>query len=530
MTYAIADDAHITDIAGSNISHRTFDDFLDELYRVFKLRYVRHGEDEVNNRTSSHGQNSVRCISKFFSRKVQQLHYFPLPLLALCIANSSDATEILMLSYLLANPNFHQDMFGQDKSGSKIEGVEYLASSIFFGMLIGGTILGFLSDFIGRKPALLIGLSTNAIAGTLSSVPFMTPSFVELTMLRFIAGVGIGATVPPLFSLASEWSPKEIRGGVVTVVASFWMVGSLFVSGVAWCLFQGFADDIDSHRNTTMWRIFAASCALPSAMGALMVYRYVPESPRFLIARGHYSQAARSCNQITCILKIPFSVAPIDIEIHNNYSKKNDVGTHHREMSHIQVVDEKELKPSTPAHDNHVINTQQLDFTQSMEIFIDTLRKLYSRQTLSKTTLLLQSLWFSLSFGTYGITTWINRLFVAVHLQNLYLNSFLFALANLPGNIICIKYSDKWGRKIMVKMFHSCTSSSHKQLTCDVVPFLIACYQLTRGCLQLSWFCDAGLLQWQPKRSTLSQDMQHCIVCMLLSNVFDYILEYNRHY
>jgi MFS family permease len=39
---------------------------------------------------------------------------------------------------------------------------------------------------------------------------------------------------------------------------------------------------------------------------------------------------------------------------------------------------------------------------------------------------------------------------VAVHLQNLYFNSFLFALANLPGNILSILYSDKWGRKSML--------------------------------------------------------------------------------
>lgn len=39
---------------------------------------------------------------------------------------------------------------------------------------------------------------------------------------------------------------------------------------------------------------------------------------------------------------------------------------------------------------------------------------------------------------------------MAVHLQNLFFNSFLFALANLPGNILSILYSDKWGRKRML--------------------------------------------------------------------------------
>ncbi|KAL3822723.1 hypothetical protein ACHAXA_000988 [Cyclostephanos tholiformis] len=38
---------------------------------------------------------------------------------------------------------------------SSVKQAEYLAASIFFGMLIGGTFLGFLSDHIGRRPALL---------------------------------------------------------------------------------------------------------------------------------------------------------------------------------------------------------------------------------------------------------------------------------------------------------------------------------------------------------------------------------------
>ena len=47
-------------------------------------------------------------------------------------------------------------------------------------------------------------------------------------------------------------------------------------------------------------------------------------------------------------------------------------------------------------------------------------------------------------------TTWINTLFTSIHLQNIYFNSFLFALANLPGNVLSIVYSDRWGRKRML--------------------------------------------------------------------------------
>ena len=424
--------------------HRTIDDFLEELYMEYKSQFNHHDENEFHwalesERASSPTQNLFECILNFFLRIIRQIYrfcykgsggsydeapqfhyrrYLPLPLLALCIANSSDATEILMLSYLLANPTFRRDMFTNDgdaSDASDMEGAEYLASSMFLGMLLGGTVLGFWSDNIGRRPSLLIGLLMNATAGTLSSIPFLTPSFVELTVLRFIAGVGIGATVPPLFSLASEWAPKEIRGSVVTAVASFWMIGSLFVSAVGWCLFHDSNEAADHVGSGALWRIFAAFCALPSALGAYLVYKYVPESPRFLATKHGYIQAATSCNKIALTLGVSASLHPLTAE---DLERSNA-----KEQCEMSTTEQQ-------------VSTTSSKLTRTIHKLCGTLRKLYSRQLCSQTTLPLQMLWLSLSFGSYGITTWINSLFVAVHLQNLYLNSFLFALATLPGNII----------------------------------------------------------------------------------------------
>lgn len=445
--------------------HRSIDDFLEELYQEYKSK-LTYGLDEdicegdggskqrtipadITQQRSNSTHNTCWCIRRIFHCIISRIGYtwrsvgrcLPLPLLALCIANSSDATEILMLSYLLANPAFREEMFATDSDldqSSSMDGAEYLASSIFLGMLLGGALLGFLSDNIGRQPTLLIGLLTNATSGMLSSLPFLTPTFKQLTMWRFIAGIGIGATVPPLFSLASEWSPKEIRGSVVTTVASFWMVGSLFVSGLAWCLFHG--TDTQGSQSATVWRVFAALCALPSALGAGMVYMYVPESPRFLSSGKHdFKQSALVCNQMAMHLGVKVTAT-------------NDGGTPHSPAYHAQPLAEEEVRQhSSGTKENSLVSTSLFHkLSQTIHSLNETLRKLYSPQLCTQTTMPLQLLWFSLSFGTYGITTWINTLFVAVHLENLYFNSFLFALANLPGNVMSMMYSDKWGRSRML--------------------------------------------------------------------------------
>jgi MFS family permease len=291
---------------------RTIDDFLGQLYREYKLRLPLDGG---------------RSVVAELAHRRRFRHYFPLPLLALCIANSSDATEILMLSYLLANPTFRRDMLSDESDEddaddpSSVKQAEYLAASIFFGMLIGGTLLGFLSDHIGRRPALLVGLVINATAGLFSSFPFLTPTIAQLVAWRFFAGIGIGATVPSLFSLTSEWCPKEVRGAVVTFVASFWMVGSLFVSGLGWVLF---GRDLQHDQETNVvptWRIFAALCAMPSALGAFMVYYYVPESPRFLAStKRKYDKSACVVSGSDGLGGCQFFSLVIDAEeVHNSF-------------------------------------------------------------------------------------------------------------------------------------------------------------------------------------------------------------------
>jgi MFS family permease len=67
-------------------------------------------------------------------------------------------------------------------------------------------------------------------------------------------------------------------------------------------------------------------------------------------------------------------------------------------------------------------------------------------KNLWKTTLVFMLIWFTLSFGSYGISSWISVLFDELEINNVYGSTFLFALANLPGNAFSIMYIDVIGR------------------------------------------------------------------------------------
>ena len=72
---------------------------------------------------------------------------------------------------------------------------------------------------------------------------------------------------------------------------------------------------------------------------------------------------------------------------------------------------------------------------------------IFSNGKLMKITSILMIIWFTLSFGSYGISTWINTLFKDTGESNPYEDSFIFAAANLPGNIVSILLVDIYGRK-----------------------------------------------------------------------------------
>ena len=331
-------------------------------------------------------------------------------LLSLGVANSSDASEILCLSYILSDKHF-EDQFLQGQSGG------VLAAAVFFGMLVGGLFIGTLGDYFGRKPTLLVGLGCNVAAGLMSA---LAPTVGILTVLRCIAGVGIGATVPPLFTLATELAPPSQRGLCVSICASFWMVGSIYVALSAMLLLE---------YSGLSWRFFAVACALPSAAGALLVQSLVPESPRFLALGLRHAEALHVANSLA------------------------------QEMNYRgPLLTMAELERSFPRSQHHHQRPNQLLLTRqsvfavvwtALTEFCISANKLY-RPHIRQTTWPLQMVWFSLSFGSYGLMTWINTLFVEVHLKNVYFNALLFAASNLPGNILTAILMDKVGRSSML--------------------------------------------------------------------------------
>jgi AAHS family 4-hydroxybenzoate transporter-like MFS transporter len=140
-----------------------------------------------------------------------------------------------------------------------------------FGMMIGGLIGGILGDRLGRRTALLG--SVVAFAVLTLAIAFVN-SIEMLAVLRFLAGVGLGGAMPNAATLASEYVPRRQRPFAVTLTIVCIPLGGAIAGELA-------AQVIPAYG----WRmLFILGGVIPIVL-ALVLWKVLPESPRFLAKR-----------------------------------------------------------------------------------------------------------------------------------------------------------------------------------------------------------------------------------------------------
>jgi MFS family permease len=290
-------------------------------------------------------------------------------------------------------------------------------------MLFGGLICGFMSDRIGRRPTLLTCLIVNTIFGILSA---MAPNVTWLIIFRIIAGLGIGGSVPAVFSLGAELFPAPKRGMYLSIIASFWMIGAIFTAAVAWIVL---GDNFNGSKiiSYTGWRSFAAICAMPALLAFIFATIYVPESPRYYIEKGKKELA---CSTLSILLGCSIDESIIVSKIYN-YDENTISPIYDHNRSKYDDID-----------NNNDHNVNKTNTTNQLDSFL-----ILFKPALYRKTSILAVIWFTLCFGSYGISTWVSELFEDVGLSNAYGDTFIFALANLPGNVASILLVETLGRR-----------------------------------------------------------------------------------
>lgn len=148
-----------------------------------------------------------------------------------------------------------------------------LFSSALVGVLFGSILFSMLADRIGRRPVLL------GVTLYFSALTFLTAradTIDHLILIRFFAGLGLGAIMPNAMALVGEYSPARLRVMSMMVVSNGFTLGAAFGGPIAAWLIPHYG-----------WRgVFYFGAMTPLVITVLMFF-LLPESLQFLGLRGH---------------------------------------------------------------------------------------------------------------------------------------------------------------------------------------------------------------------------------------------------
>jgi len=300
---------------------------------------------------------------------------FQRKLLLICgLGWAADAMEVLLVSFAMPSMKAEWSLSNAQTG--------FLATAIFIGMLAGALFWGRLADKVGRKVCFMLTIAFYSLFGALSA---LSPSFVWFLALRILTGFGVGGALPVDYAMYSEYLPPQNRGRRLVFLEAFWALGSILAAGIAWAIVPHFG-----------WRWMFAFSALPGFI-LIAARSGVPESPRFLFARGRGAEARAVLERVAAA---------------------NGTALPAGELALPQVKAK----------------------VRSVDLLSPKLRR---------TTLLLWLVWFMISIGYYGAFTWLPSWFRAkgFALPSVYLNSFIMALAQVPGYFSAAWLVERWGRR-----------------------------------------------------------------------------------
>ena len=169
--------------------------------------------------------------------------------------------------------------FIADALGIKIANFGPIFSSALVGATIGAAGFGPLADRLGRKTLLIVA---TVLIGLFTILTAFASSVATLMTFRVLAGLGLGGATPCFIALTSEYAPARLRATLVTLMWSSFPLGGM-LGGL-----------LNSYLVARVgWQaIFYVGGVAPLLVAILLAF-YLPESIKFLLARGSDGKAVR---------------------------------------------------------------------------------------------------------------------------------------------------------------------------------------------------------------------------------------------
>jgi putative MFS transporter len=143
------------------------------------------------------------------------------------------------------------------------------------GTVLGSLVWGSFADWAGRRAAIMYAgllFVTTSICGAM-------PGFQWNLLMCLMMGIAAGGMLPITFALMAETIPARHRGGLMVLVGGEIALAYVITSWVA-------AKLVPHYSWRILWLI-----GIPTGLLLLVLNHWIPESPRYLIARGRRAEA-----------------------------------------------------------------------------------------------------------------------------------------------------------------------------------------------------------------------------------------------
>lgn len=153
--------------------------------------------------------------------------------------------------------------------------VVWIALVAITGTVFGSFLWGWLGDRIGRRASILYA----GIAFMGTSICGAMPSFAWNLAMCFMMGLAVGGMLPICYALLAETIPARHRGWLMILIGGD-IAGAYVVT--SWLS----AELVPIYSWRILWLI-----GLPTGALFILLNRWIPESPRFLLRHGREAQA-----------------------------------------------------------------------------------------------------------------------------------------------------------------------------------------------------------------------------------------------
>ncbi|XP_075403662.1 organic anion transporter 3 [Tenrec ecaudatus] len=259
-----------------------------------------------------------------------------------------------------------------------------LAQSAFMaGILIGGIVLGNLSDRFGRK---MILSCSYLLLGASGCCAAFSPTLLAYVVFRFLAGCSISGITLSTVILCVEWVPTRVRAIQSTTIGYFYTFGQFILPGLAYIIHQ--------------WRWLQLTVSVPFFIVFLSSW-WISESVRWMVLSGKSSKALKVLRRAAA------------------FNGKKEEG---------EKFSLEELKHNLQ---------KEISLAKAKYTITDLLRT----PVLRRVTLCLSLAWFSTGFAYYSLAMGVEEFGV-----NIYVLQIIFGGVDIPAKFITILSMSYLGR------------------------------------------------------------------------------------